>query len=85
MATLFGDTSGTLSRSQKGKHQVLIGTDDEDNFLFGDAGVSIIDFARGGNDTLTGGDNNGPRLLTSTSFSATRSDGPISPRAATTP
>jgi hypothetical protein len=59
MATLFGDTSGTLSGKQKGKHQVLIGTDDEDNLLFGDAGVSIIDSAKGGNDTLTGGDNSG--------------------------
>jgi hypothetical protein len=59
MSTLFGDTSGTLSDSQKGKHQVLIGTDDETNFIFGDAGESLIDSARGGNDSLTGGDNFG--------------------------
>jgi len=57
MATLFGDTSETLSDSQKGKHQVLIGTDEFDNLIFGDAGVSIIDSARGGNDTLTGAEN----------------------------
>jgi hypothetical protein len=57
MTTLFGDTSETLSDSQKGKHQVLIGTDEFDNLIFGDAGVSIIDSARGGNDTLTGAEN----------------------------
>jgi len=56
MATLYGDTSGTLSGKQKGAAQVLVGTDDENNSLFGDAGVSIIDSAQGGNDTLTGGD-----------------------------
>src|SRR5262245_645618 len=59
MATLFGDTSGSLSGTQKGKHQDLVGTDNESNFLVGDAGESITDHARGGNDTLTGGNNSG--------------------------
>jgi hypothetical protein len=59
MATLFGDTSGTLSDKEKGAAQVLVGTNDENNLLFGDAGVSLIDSARGGNDELIGGDNSG--------------------------
>jgi hypothetical protein len=57
MAILFGDTDGTLSGHQKGKHQDLVGTANGDNLLFGDAGESIAEFARGGNDNLTGGNN----------------------------
>jgi hypothetical protein len=49
----FGDTSGTLSGSQKGKNQDLV-----DGFLVGDA-EAIIDSASGGNDSLTGGDSRG--------------------------
>jgi hypothetical protein len=57
MATLYGDTSGTLFDNQSGAAQLLVGTDDENNLLYGDAGVSIIDSAHGGDDELTGGDN----------------------------
>ena len=52
----FGDTSGTLSGSQKGKNQDLVGT--LSSFLVGDA-EAIIDSASGGNDSLTGGDSRG--------------------------
>jgi hypothetical protein len=48
---------------RRARHQVLIGTDDETNFIFGDAGESLIDSARGGNDSLTGGDNFGSGVL----------------------
>ncbi len=54
MSTLYGDVfgeSGTLSGEEIGKHQVLIGTDNQDNFIFGDA-YTITDSARGGNDAL---------------------------------
>src|SRR5262245_26823337 len=61
MATLWGDitgTNGALSGHQKGRSQVLVGTDNQPNTIFGDA-YSIIDFASGGNDTLVGGNNTG--------------------------
>ena len=66
MATLYGDTSGTLSGKQKGAAQVLVGTDDENNSLFGDAGVSITNSAKGSDDTLTGGDNSGSGTVSNT-------------------
>ena len=64
MATLFGDTSGSLSGRQKGKHQDLVGLNNEDSTLVGDAGESITDSARGGNDTLIGGNNSGSGIVT---------------------
>jgi hypothetical protein len=45
-----------FSDEQKGKHQDLVGTDNQNNLLVGDADGSITDSAQGGNDTLTGGD-----------------------------
>jgi hypothetical protein len=65
MATLWGDvvgTTGALSGHQKGEAQTLIGTDNQDNTIFGDA-YSIVDFARGGNDTLIGGNSTGTGVV----------------------
>jgi hypothetical protein len=56
MATIFGDTSGSLTGTQKGKNQILVGIDNQDNTLVGDADT-ITDHAKGGNDTLIGGSN----------------------------
>ena len=55
---IYGDTTATLSGKKIGKHQTLTGIDSQDNEIFGDAAF-IIDNAKGGNDTLTGGDNSG--------------------------
>ena len=63
MATLYGDTSGTLSGQDKGKNQNLVGTDNVSNLIVGDAGVDITDSARGGSDTLTGGDASGTAVV----------------------
>jgi hypothetical protein len=54
------------STCRKGKHQDLVGTANEENILVGDAGESITDFARGGNDTLTGGDNSDSSFVVNT-------------------
>ena len=51
MATLFGDTTGSLSGKQLGGDQTLVGTDPT-NTIYGDAGQDLLDFAQGGNDTL---------------------------------
>lgn len=58
MATIFGDTSGSLTGTQKGKVQILLGVDNQDNTLVGDADT-ITHHAKGGSDILTGGSNSG--------------------------
>jgi hypothetical protein len=55
MATLVGDTPGSLVNNQRGDDQTLSGSDDENNEGFGDAAGSIRDDARGGDDVLVGG------------------------------
>jgi hypothetical protein len=56
MATPYGDIPFPLklSETQRGKHQVLVGTDNENNSLYGDAWW-INDSAKGGNDEVTAG------------------------------
>ena len=58
MATIFGDTSGSLTGTQKGKDQILVGVDNQDNTLVGDANT-ITDHAKRASDTLIGGNNSG--------------------------
>jgi len=55
MATLTGDTFGSFTGKQKGSNNILQGPDDEQNSLYGDAVAKITDSARGGDDTLVGG------------------------------
>jgi hypothetical protein len=57
MATLYGDTLGSLTNKQRGASQTLLGVADENNAIYGDAGMAITDSARGGGDILAGGDN----------------------------
>jgi hypothetical protein len=47
MATLYGDTAGSLIWRQKGKFDFLVGADNESNWIYGDAGVALIDRAQG--------------------------------------
>ena len=48
--------SGSLTDHQHGTNDTLIGGDNTDNALFGDA-FDMYDKSHGGDDTLTGGDN----------------------------
>ena len=48
-------TPGNLTDHQFGTDDVLVGLDTSTNILIGDAGGSMFDFSRGGNDTFTGG------------------------------
>jgi hypothetical protein len=62
MATLYGETSGSLIDKQKGASQTLSGVADENNTVYGDAGVAITDSARGAGDILAGGDITGDTI-----------------------
>jgi hypothetical protein len=54
MATLYGDTTGTLRGRQHGDDQTLQGDGLTDNLLVGDA-RRMVDRSHGGDDTITGG------------------------------
>jgi hypothetical protein len=56
-----------LSGHQKGQSQTLVGTDNQDNTIFGDA-YSLVGFASGGNDLLIGGNNTGGGDVTNTLY-----------------
>jgi hypothetical protein len=56
MATLFGDSAGSLTNRQKDRHQVRVGTDNQEKIPVGDAD-NVSDHAKGGNDALIGGIN----------------------------
>jgi len=56
MAIKFGDTSGTLSEHTKAHNQTLNGDDNQSNELYGDS-HALTDHAKGGDDTLIGGNN----------------------------
>ena len=60
MATAYGDPSlnPSLGGKQHAKNQKLKGSDDADNTIFGDVDT-LTDHARGGNDTITGGNSAG--------------------------
>ena len=51
MATIYGDTAGTLEAKARG--QILVGIDGEKNTIYGDA--ETMTDSRGGNDVLFGG------------------------------
>src|SRR5262249_17641025 len=51
MAIIFGDTSNSLFGNQQGGSQTLTGNDPT-NTIFGDAGLNLLDKARGGDDSL---------------------------------
>ncbi len=59
MITIFGDPllNPTLSGTQHGKNQTLLGIDNQDNSFAGDVDL-ITGHAKGGDDHLTGGNNN---------------------------
>jgi hypothetical protein len=67
MSVKFGDTSGALSKHNKGHNQKLVGGDDEANYLYGDA-YTMESFAKGGNDTLIGGNDVPPGSNNSGNF-----------------
>lgn len=54
MATLFGDTAGSLADHQHGRSQILRAEDSTFNELYGDAGQDLVAQARGGDDVLIG-------------------------------
>jgi hypothetical protein len=56
MATLFGDSAGSLTNRQEGRHQFRVGTDNQEKIPVGDAD-NISDYAKGDNDALIGGMN----------------------------
>src|ERR1700704_155251 len=64
MSTNYGDLgfNPTLSGNQHAKNQTLAGIDNQDNTIIGDV-VTIIDHAKGGNDSLTGGNYNGSDFI----------------------
>ena len=66
-----------MSDNTRGGNDTLIGGDNANNILYGDAGV-MYDNARGGNDTLIGGDD------ATTTSTATPSTCTTTPAAATT-
>ena len=48
MATIvYGDTSGSLTDHQEGGHNTLVGPDNTDSSIYGDAVVAMTDFATG--------------------------------------
>jgi hypothetical protein len=62
MAKLVPNTqTGSLTDHQQGTDDALLGVDDASNVLYGDA-FDMDDHARGGNDSLTGGDGPGLRF-----------------------
>jgi len=71
MATIYGDTEGTLEA--RAKAQTLTGTDGEINYIFGDA--FRIENMRGGNDVLIGGDYSLENLLYGDAFEMSASQG----------
>jgi len=58
MATIFGDTSGSLTGAEVGGNQTINGTDYVFNFIYGDAG-SQYGTSRGGDDYIIGGQGQG--------------------------
>ncbi len=55
MPVLNGDTDGTLGGARLGRADTLRGTDGSIDLLCGDAGGSLEDLARCGDDLLVGG------------------------------
>ena len=53
MATIYGDTAGTLEAKAKG--QILLGKYEDNNVIYGDA--FVVENGKGGNDVLIGGGN----------------------------
>jgi hypothetical protein len=64
MSTIYGDPNfnPTLFGNQHAKNQILVGIDNQDNTIIGDVDT-ITDLAKGGNDSLTGGNNTSSGLI----------------------
>ena len=71
MATIYGDTAGTLEARAKG--QILIGIDGKTNIIYGDS--LNIENSTGGNDVLIGGKDNSNNFLYGDAETMTNSRG----------